>query len=143
MGLKEAWSSFKQELKQASKDGYNEGLVKAVIREDPYIKRIIEELELKDIKELDKWNDTVNEIKQRYNVKMNELLETSDVVYWDNKLFFRAKLLLEYLDRKIQGQEVTRMDKIKLKNELREFKLLDITTIRLMIEVYNENMIKH
>ena len=142
MGLKEAWSSFKQELKQASKDGYNEGLVKAVIREDPAVKGIIEELEIKDIKELDKWNDMTNEIKQRYNVKMNELLKTSDVVYWNNKLFFRTKLLLEYLDRRIQGQEVARIDKIELKNKLREFKLLDITTIRLMIEVY-ENMVKH
>ena len=142
MGLKEAWSSFKQELKQASKDGYNEGLVKAVIREDPAVKGIIEELEIKDIKELDKWNDMTNEIKQRYNVKMNELLETSDVVYWNNKFFFRTKLLLEYLDRRIQGQEIARMNKIKLKNKLREFKLLDITTIRIIIEVY-ENMVKH
>ena len=143
MGLKEAWSNFKQELKQASKDGYNEGLVKAVIREDPAVKRIIEELEIKDIKELDKWNDTVNEIKQRYNIKMNEYNGTSDVVYWNNKLFFRTKLLLEYVDRKIQGQEVARIDKIKLEIKIREFKLLDITTRRLMIEVYNENMIKH
>lgn len=142
MGLKEAWSSFKQELKQAGKDGYNEGLVKAVIREDPAVKGIIEELEIKDIKELDKWNDTTNEIKQRYNVKMNELLETSDVIYWNNKFFFRTKLLLEYLDRRIQGQEIARMNKIKLKNKLREFKLLDITTIRIIIEVY-ENMVKH
>ena len=142
MGLKEAWSSFKQELKQAGKDGYNEGLVKAVIREDSAVKGIIEELEIKDIKELDKWNDMTNEIKQKYNVKMNELLETSDVIYWNNKLFFRTKLLLEYVDRKIQGQEVTGIDKIKLKNKLSEFKLLDITTIRLMIEVY-ENMFKH
>ena len=138
MGLKNVWN----EIKQAGKDGLNEGF-KAVVKEDPSVKEIIKELNIKDIKELDKWNEMVDEVERLYNIKMNELLETENKIYWKNIFYFRTKLLFEYYDREIQKIKPlkSKIQLIKKRNELRRFKLADATLLRFIMNVYEENVL--
>ena len=139
MGLKGKWNSFKQDLKQDGKDSK----VKAAIKEDPSIKEIINELNIKDIKELDKWHGMALEVERLYNIKMNELLETEDKIYWNNIFYFRTKLLFEYYDREIQKIKPlkSKVQLIKKRNELRRFKLADATLLRFIMNVYEENVL--